>query len=353
MPGPVRFFPDARAALVTVCLVGLLACNAAPTPDDGGTADGGDGGVTDAGTVDAGLSEACVPFSSGARVQGYVIDAIAIPVSQSQFAVDLNRSGVARNQFAAFIARLIGPNAAQQVADQAIDAGTDLLLVTQSSSDPALHRDSCSGSIFQPALAQAPPDFSGQGTFTADTSQSAVQITGPISGGWFEGVVSQTALPPGLEVQLPLFTGMASIPLIDVHASYVITNSGLMNGVLQGALPASSKQVIIDDLAAQLTALVQANGPSAQSIENLLDTGGAASTACGSTCENSDGGCAAAGDQRIDGCEVAANGEVQSELTPDVALFDSTGKFAPDPFNLHPDAISLGIGFTAVPATIH
>jgi hypothetical protein len=59
-----------------------------------------------------------------------------------------------------------------------------------------------------------------------------------------------------------------------------------------------------------------------------------------------------ANDHRIDPCEVAQNAQIQSLFAPDVQIFSADGTtYAPNPQNAHKDSVSVGLGFTAVPAS--
>jgi hypothetical protein len=54
---------------------------------------------------------------------------------------------------------------------------------------------------------------------------------------------------------------------------------------------------------------------------------------------------------KIDICEVATSGLIQNVLAPDVQMFDAAGNYHPNPTNANKDSLSIGLGFTAVPAT--
>ncbi len=57
-------------------------------------------------------------------------------------------------------------------------------------------------------------------------------------------------------------------------------------------------------------------------------------------------------DQHISAEELRASNAVQTLLAPDVKLFDAQGNFAPDRTAKVKDALSIGLGFTAVAAQI-
>jgi hypothetical protein len=90
----------------------------------------------------------------------------------------------------------------------------------------------------------------------------------------------------------------------------------------------------------------------AMQLLSIFDNGGKSDAACSSgTCKNPDGSCAVGQDGKIDTCEVGTNGLVQNLLAPDVQMFDDAGNYHANPSNTKKDALSVGFGFEAVPAT--
>jgi hypothetical protein len=57
-------------------------------------------------------------------------------------------------------------------------------------------------------------------------------------------------------------------------------------------------------------------------------------------------------DNSVSADEVRANALLKSILASDVKLFDAQGKYAPNPTAVAKDALSVGIGFSAVKALI-
>ena len=103
------------------------------------------------------------------------------------------------------------------------------------------------------------------------------------------------------------------------------------------------QSTLVPRIAQSLTAQVQANPNSSSSmqLESIFDTGG---------CTNPDGSQASARDFTISTCEVAQNSLIQNLLAPDVQIYDSQGRYAPNPANTTRDSLSVGFAFTAVPA---
>ena len=114
-------------------------------------------------------------------------------------------------------------------------------------------------------------------------------------------------------------------------------------GRLTGSLADSSVLTsLVPSLAAAFTLVISTNPDSqiALSIKALSDTGG---------CVNPDGTTAAAGNGRIDPCELTQSPLIRSLLAPDIQLRDAAGHYHPVPSGPQRDSLSLGFGFTATP----
>jgi len=86
-------------------------------------------------------------------------------------------------------------------------------------------------------------------------------------------------------------------------------------------------------------------------IEAIFDVGDGAK---GGPCTDPDYSPGQEGDAAKDGvissCEVATNSLIKNVLAPDVQIFDSSGNYHPNAANTDKDSLSIGVGFTAVPA---
>jgi hypothetical protein len=142
---------------------------------------------------------------------------------------------------------------------------------------------------------------------------------------------------------------------------------GLIAGQINGAIKNSDVQnSVVPTLAKALTKQVQSGFgmmSTNQQLLDIFDTGGTDSTPP-SGCLNSDGTpscknsapgaaafgqCAQKADHIISTCEVATNSLIKNVLTPDVQMFQN-GVYAPSAANTMKDSLSVGVGFTAVPA---
>lgn len=341
--------------ILLVAALGCFACGSNSSPGGGGTDAGlsDAGGNTDAGNgADAGSAGCTQAPGSSVASRSYVVSAVTLPASSSQFAFDLNRDGSAENQFGTivqdFASQGTGPQAGVTAA---INSGATVLLITQSSSDAAFQSAGCVSSSVQPGLAASSPDFSGNGSFALDTGAPPAVLTGPIAAAVFTGAEAAPTTASTLTVRLALFGNIITLPLADPQITYAIAATGLANGVINGAVQQTDIQIIYTSIAAGLNAQIAADPNSSTSRQELalFDTGGTTQAGCATGCKNPDSTCAAK-DGRIDPCEVATNNVVSSLFAPDVQLFPG-GAFAPGKGT--PDSLSVGFGFSAVKATVH
>ena len=301
-------------------------------------------------------SVACTP-AAGATAARYVWNAMTVPLTASDFAYDLNGDGRADNQLGNIAGALAGQGFDLQAGiDGAITGGQSITLVDEQSTDPTFGSDACAATDVVPGVAMAAPDFSGNGRFTIDGTVAPGHFFGPIASGAF---VSQ---PPPAQARVPVVVHKLMLPLfgvtpVDVYGAriqYVRAASGqLGGGQLNGAIRQEDIQTkVVPAVAALFNQKVTADPTSSGSMQllSIFDNGGTANAACGATCKNLDGSCAAAGDGQISDCEVGTNGIIKNVLAPDVQMFDAAGNYHPNPLNTKKDSLSVGVGFTAVPA---
>ena len=298
---------------------------------------------------------ACLPAGGAVRAQ-YVWNDVLVPMQRADYSFDLNGDGRTDNQLGNIEATLAGQGMPVQAqATQAVQSGQSLTLVDEHGDD--LTSDACAATSVQSAQMMASPDFSGAGHFTPDGSMPG-DFAGPIVTSRFtsEPPPATAAVPVIVHLNLPLLGAVSAVDVVGARITYVRDATGkLMMGQLNGAIRNKDVQTkVIPNLAASLTAQVQANPSSSTSMQILaiFDTGGKADPACAAgTCKNPDGSCAVKGDQKIDTCELATSGLITNLLAPDVQLFDAAGNYHPNPANTNKDCLSIGLGFTAVGAT--
>jgi hypothetical protein len=180
-----------------------------------------------------------------------------------------------------------------------------------------------------------------------------------------------TKMPVSLMLPIPVLTLTLSmnIPVVAAHLQFSYFGGRIMAGQFNGAVKESDvKNIILPSLAqfyaSKITADKAGGGLTStdMSILSEYDNGGTpgpmqagCTKACATTCQNPGSGpnacgCAMAGDTNIDECEVATNPTIKATYAPDVQLFDANGNYAPNPNATHKDSMSIGFGFTAIPA---
>ena len=285
--------------------------------------------------------------SATGTVYQFVFSKIVLPRSNGQFAIDLNGDGQPDNQFGKVVDALAGYSNPQAAADDGITRGATLELIGVQTAD--LQNSSMAGAALQPAKSMAAPDLSGKGMFTVDSAQPAAQLFGRLSVGVLRtNDPATTTHPVSTVVRFELAVGVdpIALKLNGAHVQGTLSSTGLTQGELHGsALKADFDSAMIPATAKLLTLQVQTNPLSTTTflVESIFDIGG---------CTNPDGSPAMAGDNRIDPCEVAQNAQIQSLFAPDVQIFAADGTtYAPNPQNAHKDSVSVGLGFTAIPAS--
>jgi hypothetical protein len=298
---------------------------------------------------------------------------VTVPTSRTDFSIDLNGDGRQDNQLGNIIGALIGQNLDVQMGvNDAVNSGQLIILATENSADATFKTDTCASTSL--ALGSLPagttkPDYTGMGTFTSNGSAGGT-LAGPITAGKFNSSSPVTTKSPvSVTIKLPLIAGADPITL-DVqgaHLQYTRDSSGnVTGGQLHGVIPNSKVQsVIVPNVASLLTTKVNdpAGGATSGTINDIFNNGGTPDPSCSAgTCKNPDGTCAtnkatemAANPSKpvwtISPCEVSTSGIIKNVLSPDVQMFAADGTtWSPNADNKNKDSLSLGIGFTMVPA---
>jgi hypothetical protein len=108
-------------------------------------------------------------------------------------------------------------------------------------------------------------------------------------------------------------------------------------GQINVAVPRAELGKIIP-IAARLLAGDWNQRPQNPQVLSLFDNGGA-NEGCMGGCKNDDGSCGRAQNQTYEPCEILTNSIVKNLVATDLDLDDEPGR----------DAMTLGVGFTAVP----
>ena len=297
------------------------------------------------------------PMVTGTIKKQFVVNSLQVPQQRADYAYDLNGDGKPDNQFGNIIGALAAQNIDSQTpVDSAIAGGTDVILIDEISGDATFTTDACAASSVYPGINHGSPKFDGTDVFAIDPSkQPAGLFRGSIFvSGCDSAPPPQTAgAPVKLLVRLPLFGSLSPLEmtLTGAHLKYKLTGNNLMQGQINGAVrKAEVDHSLIPQMAANFDALAQTGTSQGTQLLAIFDTGGDPSAACGATCQNLDGSCAASGDHMISDCEVATNAIIKNVLAPDVQMC-TAGRYAPSAANSVKDSLSIGLAFTAVPAT--
>lgn len=339
--------------LLFASMLAAPACGGRSGGDGGIDMSDHDGGPTDAGPPDAPGPDA--PTDAGGPhgdVHGFVVDHWIQSSSALRIAIDVDGDGRPDNAFAGVLQAFSMTGLDIQMSlDGAIAAGEGLELVGVQSSDPTLTNDTPVAATFQGAASHPSPDLGGTGSFTVDPIVMPTTFLAPLVAHDFTSAApAGPAEPPFLTLRLAAFgPSPLALPIEAPEVHFVTTSTGLMSGAVYGAIAQTEVTThLLPAIAAALDAQVTADPTSSTSmaILSIFDTGGA-----GGACMNPDGSHAMSGDGHVSVCELTTNGIVASVTAPDVQLHDASGAFHPTPHGTMPDAMSFGIGFTAVHAT--
>jgi hypothetical protein len=300
--------------------------------------------------VDAAQDAADTTIVCMDHTQRFVTNAIVLPSKRSDYAIDLNGDGQVDNQLGNIIGALAANNLdSQSVMNAAVASGEALLLLDETSNDMAFEMDpSCARASLGLAAANPSPDFMGTGTFMPDSTAQRGAFTGVIANGAFDAMQPATMTTPvELDVKLAIGGAVVRFPVVGAHVSFLYSNGEITGGQVQGVIRKTDvESVVVPDLALTLNDLAQVDGSStAAQILGIFDVGG-----CQASDTNFDGSTAMASDGKIATCEVAGNSIIKNVLNPDVQMFNSDGAYQPNPANTAKDSLSLGFGFTGVPA---
>jgi hypothetical protein len=292
------------------------------------------------GACRGGAGSASCPQDTVGRT--YVVNSVAMPASQLDFAIDFDANGSVENRYGEWTAALSGLGLDSQIAaESSIRGGETILLIRQGGVDPTFQRDFCASAVFQPGLPQPRPDFDGTGSFSANPSANPVRFSTLLSSGVFIAETDEPSRKASLVVGLPIAGVMVPVSLVDARVSFVVTPKGLAQGTVNGGLLPADVPSLFSRTADLLNARIASNpsSPENQRLLALFDQGPALDPEVFGFAECN----GIPGDGRIDGCEISAHPAFAGLLTPDVRLSDDDG-FYP--------AISVGFGFSAVFAQI-
>ncbi len=263
----------------------------------------------------------------------FVSNKLLWPTTQEQaqtYALDIDGDSHPDNLFGRALATLVSLSPGldlQSAADEVINAGQVVMLhVVQAGSAGA------SWSLFSGQPTQSPPKFDGSDQFTLDAAAPTDSVlTGSMTNNHFAGG------PGTARIQIIVMGVPVQVDLIGVRVEADAIATGCTNGKLGGGIPESEFQAaILPALAAGLNQIVGAD-------EGCPAACGAPTTLLLQALDGDKNG-------NISVQELQNNILLKAAFSPDLDLRDASGKFNPRQDGVK-DSLSLGLGFTCVPAT--
>ncbi len=329
---------------------------------------GAGSGQVDAGPPDA-AADAMPAFDGPASGADhlYVIDEVLLPVTANQtaqYALNIdwdlqnlgdNRLGQVLSTLASFGGLTFQPDMDARLARGEVIHLLDLQATSLTDASYA-GLWSMVGADPVPAPCNGPSDttcgnhLDGLGSFSVAPPDATTSIVpGSLSAGHFSGG------PGRLVFELPAVVSYGSVivELVGARVEVDASDAALVNGRLGGAVTADElENVLLPAMQQAINARIAADCTLACGPE------------CGCGCTSGsqgatlidlfdvlpEGGIGLDGDCDVTLYEVVNNDYIGSMLIPDLDLFDAQGDFAPNQDGVD-DAWSLGIHFTAVPAT--
>lgn len=294
-------------------------------------------------------------------VYKYATSAIRLPANATPYSIDIDGDGRVDNQLRALVSAISGFGFDLQTPmDQSVADGQIVLLGALQAED--LTNIACARldlNEAQPRASGEPrPKYDGTDTFKVPAGKLPAALRGEIKGGRLD-----TTLPPmlaadnvpNLEIGLPLFIGtFVRLPLYGVHVQGQVDQRGVTTGQIHGVIRKDDiDKRVIPSIADALTLIIRSDPMGATTrvlIQLFEDTAG--NPISKTKCDTMPMACCA---KNPTTCtilpeEVAGNSLIASYLAPDVQVFDGM-KWKPVPRGAQKDAMSVGLGFTAVRAS--
>lgn len=283
---------------------------------------------------------------SGTGVSGpvteYALDRLTLPTNSTTanaLSFDLDGTGLANdNALGSVIGLLSGFGFDLQPAVDASIASGDVVILSAIQGQ-SFSSGAASWQVYLGEPAAAPPAFDGTDTFVRDaTGPNNALMVGTITAGRFVGGPANVQLLLGFGGP----QGFILVELVGARIQASVSATGASNGILGGAITREDVETqIIPAIATVMTDVMVTDCPCADPGPPACveDTAGDAIDAM----FNGTHDCV------VTAAELLANPLVQTGTEPDVDMFDGT-TFAPG-VDGEPDSLSLGLGFTAVPAT--
>ena len=264
-------------------------------------------------------------------VRSYLVNSVLLPLSGSDYAIDVDGDSHADNRLGQIFSALAGQNMDFQGAmNSAVTSGDIVHLVHLQSTDALFHNDAAAQATWCIGVpAATPPLFDGTDSPScADTS--GIFIAGLSSGSFTSPAPATAPNPVSLDFELALGTTYITLPVLNARLSFVTNAAGnIQAGQINGSIPHTDfMNTFPPAMAAMCNEAIQSDPSSgtATACSQLFDLG----------CSGFPG---YAQDGQIEVCEITESPLIKTLLAPDVQVADG-GTVV--------DAISVGVGFTAV-----
>lgn len=310
--------------------------------------------------ADGGASFTCRGTDAPGVTYKLVTDSLILPKTSGTgtYMYDFDGDGRLENKLKSLIQviALAGLDL-QASVDTAVASGATLQLAGVTTSD--FMSSTCSGVLLVPAKPTlSPPKFDGMDVLDKEMTPSATLI-GAITASKLSTKASKDLLAAEdspLELSLSLSGMTLTLPLHGLQIEGTLERSGALvrikQGVLHGVISATDLDMrLVPAIADQLTRLINSDPMSSTTMtiislfENMANA--VTKTKCmtpSKCCKTSPATCV------ILPQEVKLS-PVGSVLAPDVEVFDGGGAWKPVPGGRSPNALTLGVGFTAVTAS--
>lgn len=310
--------------------------------------------------ADGGASFTCRGTDSPGVTYKLVTDSLILPKTGATgtYTYDFDGDGRLENKLRNLIqAVALAGLDLQTSVDAAVASGATLQLASLTTSD--FMSSTCSGFLVVPAKPTlSPPKFDGTDVLDKVMTPASTLI-GTISAGKLSTKASKdlaAAEDSPIELSLSLSGMTLTLPLHGLHIEGTLERTGTLvrikQGVLHGVISATDLDMrLIPAIADQITRLINSDPMSSTTMtliglfENMANA--VTKTKCmtaSKCCKTSPATCVIL-PQEI---KMSVIGGV---LAPDVEVFDGGGAWKPVPGGRSPNAMTLGVGFTAVTAS--
>lgn len=302
---------------------------------------------------------ACVGAPPAGAHYQFATSAIKLPFPATSYSIDIDGDGRADNQLKALIGAFASANFdLQGPVDRAVQAGELVLLPDLQAADVS---NGCAKlTVFAAQKGMTPPRFDGTDVFAANGAVLPTLLSGAISGGKLTTIEPRDMKPGDVQVlplNLPFANGILPMSIYGAHVQGNVTAAGVMSGEIHGVIRKTDIDMQVIPAVAQLLTDQIRKDPMGSTTETIirLFEDPAGNPASKAKCMNTPEKCCATPANRAKTCEIVpaevkSNALIGNVLAPDVQVFQN-GNWSPVPKGVDKDAMSVGLGFTAVKAS--